>query len=252
MANSNRVVVITGGGSGIGLAIAQAFADNGDKVAILGRTKEKLDIASESHENLYGFSCDIQQEESVKETIQAIHDQLGKISVLVNNAGLQRIHSVEEFPLEDWEQVIGTILTGTFLMTKYTLPDMQEAEWGRVITISSGHGRRPDKYKSAYVAAKYGQIGFTDTVAMENAQKGITANSILPGATDTELIQNQLGELAKKDGTSKQEALETHILGAQWMKELIQPEEIGALAVFLASDGAAKITGESIGITGGE
>lgn len=172
--------------------------------------------------------------------------------MLINNAGLQRIHSVEEFPIEDWNQVIGTILTGTFLMTKYSLPDMQEAGWGRVITISSGHGRRPDKYKSAYVAAKYGQIGFTDTVAMENAQKGITANSILPGATDTELIQNQLGELAEKDGTSKQEALETHILGAQWMKQLIQPEEIGALALFLASDGAAKITGESIGITGGE
>lgn len=252
MANSNRVVVVTGGGSGIGLAIAQAFAENGDKVAILGRTKEKLDKASEKHENLYGFTCDIQQEDSVKEAIQAIHDKLGKINVLVNNAGLQRIHSVEEFPLEDWEQVIGTILTGTFLMTKYVLPDMQEAEWGRVITISSAHGRRPDKFKSAYIAAKYGQIGFTDTVAMENAQKGITANSILPGATDTELIQNQLGDLAEKDGTSKEEALETHILGAQWMKELIQPEEIGALAVFLASDGAAKITGEAIGITGGE
>ncbi|MGX7091544.1 SDR family NAD(P)-dependent oxidoreductase [Hutsoniella sourekii] len=252
MANTNRVVVVTGGGSGIGLAIAQAFAENGDKVAILGRTQEKLDQASETHDNIYGFACDIQVESSVQETLEAIHDQLGTVDVLVNNAGLQRIHSVEDFPLEDWDQVIGTILTGTFLMTKYCLPDMQAAEWGRVITISSGHGRRPDKYKSAYVASKYGQIGFTATVAMENAQKGITANCILPGATNTDLIQNQLGDLADKDGTSKQEALETHILGAQWMKQLIEPEEIGALAVFLASDGAAKITGESIGITGGE
>lgn len=252
MANTNRVVVVTGGGSGIGLAIAKSFAENGDKVAILGRTKEKLDKAAEGHENLYGFPCDIQVEDEVKATTEAIAKELGDIDVLVNNAGLQRIHSVEDFPLSDWDQVIGTILTGTFLMAKYSLPYMTKNEWGRVITISSGHGRRPDKYKSAYVAAKHGQIGFTNTVAMEYAQAGVTANSILPGATNTDLIQNQLGDLAEKDGTSKQEALETHILGAQWMKELIEPEEIGALAVFLASDGAAKITGEAIGITGGE
>ncbi len=252
MTNSNRVVVVTGGGAGIGLAIAQAFAKNGDQVAILDLSQEKLEEASQTHENIHGFACDIQNEAMVKNTIQSIRDQLGQIDVLVNNAGLQRIHTVEEFPIKDWNLVVGTILTGTFLMTKYCLPDMQESKWGRIITISSSHGRRPDMYKSAYIAAKYGQIGFTATVAMENAQNGITANSILPGPTQTNLIQNQLGELAEEDGTTEQEALETHILGAQWMKQLVQPEEIANLALFLASDGAAKITGESIGVTGGE
>ncbi len=252
MSNSNRVVVVTGGGAGIGLAIAQAFAENDDQVAILDLSQEKLDQASESHKNIHGFAYDIQNETMIKETIHAVHEQLGTIDVLINNAGLQRIHTVEEFPLEDWNLVVGTILTGTFLMTKYALPDMQQSKWGRIITISSSHGRRPDMYKSAYIAAKYGQIGFTNTVAMENAQNGITANSILPGPTQTTLIQNQLSELAEEDCTTEQEALETHILGAQWMKELVQPEEIASLALFLASDGAAKITGEAIGVTSGE
>lgn len=249
---TERVVIVTGGSQGIGKAIAKAFADNGDQVIITGRTQEKLDRVVEDMTNTVGIAADVASEEDVKHLTDEVLERYGRIDVLVNNAGIQRIHAVEEFPKEEWDLVLNTILTGTFLMTKYALPSMQENGWGRVITISSGHGRRPDKYKSAYVAAKYGQIGFTETVAMENAQRGITANSILPGATNTELIRNQLADLAEKDGTTEQEALENHILGAQWMKQLIDPEEIGALAVFLASDGAAKITGESIGITGGE
>lgn len=186
------------------------------RVVITGRTQEKLDRVVEGMSNTVGIAADVASEEDVKNLTDKVLEKYGRIDVVVNNAGIQRIHSVEEFPKEEWDLVLNTILIGTFLMTKYALPSMQENGWGRrVITISSGHGRRPDKYKSAYVAAKYGQIGFTETVAMENAQRGITANSILPGATNTELIRNQLAELAEKDGTTEQEALENHILGAQ-------------------------------------
>ncbi|MCZ0725119.1 SDR family NAD(P)-dependent oxidoreductase [Aerococcus kribbianus] len=252
MTKDNRTVIVTGGSRGIGKAIAQAFVDNGDFVAILGRNGEKAQETAEELGNAKGYSVDVTDSDSIKDFFKNLEAERGGADVLVNNAGMQYISAVEEFPEEKWDQVIDTILKGSFLMTKHALPYMQDQEYGRIITISSGHGRRPDKFKSAYVAAKFAQLGFTKTVAMENAQKGITANSILPGATNTSLIQNQLADLAERDGSSEQEALETHILGAQWMKQLIEPEEIGATAVFLASDGAAKITGEDLGITGGE
>ncbi|RHW38358.1 SDR family oxidoreductase [Lysinibacillus yapensis] len=252
MTKQNRTVIVTGAARGIGYAIAEAFKDNGDFVAIFDLNEEAAVEAAEKLGNAKGYKVNVASEESVKTAVDAIVAERGSIDVVVNNAGLQFISPVDEFPEEKWDLVVDVILKGAFLVTKHALPSMKEQKYGRIITISSGHGRRPDQYKSAYVAAKYGQIGFTNVVAMENAKYGITANSILPGPTRTELIEKQLPVLAEKDGSTVEEALNKHILGGQWLGRLLEPSEIAATAVFLASDGAAAITGEALGVTGGE
>jgi 3-hydroxybutyrate dehydrogenase len=247
-----RTVIVTGAAQGIGYAIAQGFIRNGDFVAIFDLNEEAAKSAAGELGNSKGYQVNVADEESVKSAVEKVIAERGTIDVLVNNAGVQFISPVEDFPEEKWDLVVDVILKGTFLSTKHVLPAMKKQRKGRIITISSGHGRRPDAYKSAYVAAKYAQIGFTNVTAMETAQFGITANSILPGPTRTELIEKQLPKLAEQDGTTIEEALNHHILGKQWMKRLLEPSEIAATALFLASDGAASITGEAIGVTGGE
>lgn len=247
-----RTIVITGAAQGIGYAIAEKFNENGDFVAIFDLNEDAAHQAAEQIGNAKGYKVDVANEESVKTAMDAVVAERGAVDVLVNNAGLQFISPVDEFPEEKWDLVVDVILKGTFLATKHALPSMKAQKFGRIITISSGHGRRPDKFKSAYVAAKYGQIGFTNTVGMENAEFGITANSILPGPTHTSLIDKQLPMLAERDGSTVEEALNKHILGGQWIGRLLQPSEIAATAVFLASNEAGAITGEQIGVTGGE
>src|SRR6478736_5398007 len=183
-----RTVIVTGAAQGIGYAIAEAFINNGDFVAIFDLNEEAAKSAAEKLGNAKGYQANVANEESVKSAVEQVIAERGTVDVLVNNAGVQFISPVEEFPEEKWDLVVGVILKGTFLTTKHVLPAMKKQKYGRIITISSGHGRRPDAYKSAYVAAKYAQIGFTNVVALENAQHGITANSILPGPTRTALI----------------------------------------------------------------
>lgn len=247
-----RTVIVTGAAQGIGYAIAEAFKDNGDFVAIFDLNEEAANEAAEKLGNAKGYKADVANEASIQAAVEQVIAERGTVDVLVNNAGVQFISPVEEFPEDKWDLVVDVILKGTFLASKHVLPAMKKQKYGRIITISSGHGRRPDAYKSAYVAAKYGQIGLTNVIAIENAKHGITANSILPGPTRTDLIEKQLPQLAEKDGTTVEEALNHHILGAQWMKRLLEPSEIAATALFLASDGAAAITGEALGVTGGE
>ena len=211
MMKKNRTVIVTGAAQGIGYAIAEAFINNGDFVAIFDLNEEAAKSAADKLGNAKGYEVNVANEESVKSAVEQVIAERGTVDVLVNNAGVQFISPVEEFPEEKWDLVVDVILKGTFLTTKHVLPAMKKQKYGRIITISSGHGRRPDAYKSAYVAAKYAQIGFTNVVALENAQFGITANSILPGPTRTALIEKQLPKLAEQDGTTVEEALNHHI-----------------------------------------
>ncbi|ARK32226.1 3-hydroxybutyrate dehydrogenase [Halalkalibacter krulwichiae] len=249
--NQERTVIITGAAQGIGYAIAQEFIANGDFVAIFDLNEEAAIVAAEQLGNAKGYHVNVADEQSVKSAIDSVITERGSVDVVVNNAGLQYISKVEDFPVEKWDLLNDVILKGTFLMTKHSLPSMKAQKYGRIINIVSAHGRIPDAYKSAYCAAKAGQTGFTKVVALENATEGITCNTIEPGPVRTELIEKQIPVLAEKDGTTEQEALDQHILGKQWIKRLLEPSEIGKTAVFLASEGAGAITGESIPVTGG-
>ncbi|MED1203028.1 3-hydroxybutyrate dehydrogenase [Heyndrickxia acidicola] len=250
--HKERTVIVTGAARGIGYAIAEAFIKNGDFVAI---GDLNLEQAVESAKNLgsqaKGYEVDVADDESVKRFIDQVITDRGTIDVLVNNAGLQHIDKVEDFPVAKWRQLIDIMLTGPFLLTKYIVPFMKKQQYGRIINISSVHGKMASPFKSAYVSAKHGVVGLTRTVAIETANDGITVNAIMPGAVKTELVMKQLASLAKEDGISENEALHKHILDRQHLKRFVEPSEIAAAAIYLASDGAAAVTGETLSVSGG-
>ncbi|MCJ1778179.1 3-hydroxybutyrate dehydrogenase [Mammaliicoccus sciuri] len=246
-----RNVIVTGSGQGIGYAIAQAFDKEGDRVFIFDMSKEVADKAAQSLNNGVAYQVDVTDEPTIEKSIKEITEQYGPIDVLVNNAGIQFISKVEDFPLEKWNQVIGVIQTGTFLMTKHVLPSMKQQKKGRIVTISSAHGEMADPFKSAYVTSKFAQIGFAKTVALEAVADGITSNAVLPGPVRTALIENQLAHLAEQDNSTEQEAMEKYITGKMPMNRLLEPSEIADTVIFLASDGASAITGETISVSGG-
>ncbi|UDI77117.1 3-hydroxybutyrate dehydrogenase [Staphylococcus taiwanensis] len=246
-----RNVIVTGSAQGIGYAIAQAFDKEQDRVFIFDMNQEAADKAASTLNNGVAYQVDVTNEDEVSKAIEDVNHKYGAVDVLVNNAGIQHIDKIEDFPLDQWNKVIGVIQTGTFLMTKHVIPSMKQQQSGRIITISSAHGEMADPFKSAYVASKFAQIGFTKTVALETVKDGITANAVLPGPVRTALIENQLAHLAKQDGSTEQEAMEKYITGKMPMNRLLEPSEIAATCVFLASDGATAITGETISVSGG-
>lgn len=249
--DGERVVVITGAARGIGKGIARAFSDNGDHVAIFDLDREAGQATAEELSNCQAHAVDITDEEAVLVALERVRHQLGPVDVLINNAGLQFISPVEEFPYEQWQKLLGVMLSGTFLMTKHVVEGMKQRGQGRIINISSVHGLTASPYKSAYIAAKHGVIGFTRAVACETASQRVTVNAILPGAVDTELLRNQLGRIADEEGVSPEQALKAHILSKQPIDRLIDVGEVAGLALYLASDAAGGVTGEAIRVAGG-
>lgn len=249
--SKERTVIITGAAQGIGYGIAEAFVKNGDFVAICDINIDAANRAAEKLQNAKSYQVDVSNEESVKNFVEELVKERGTVDVVVNNAGIQHIDKVEDFPIDKWRLLIDIMLTGPFLMIKHTLPYMKKKSFGRIINVSSVHGKMASPFKSAYISAKHGVVGLTRTVALETAELGITCNTIMPGPVRTELIENQVTKLAEVDGISKQEVLDKHFLDKQPMKRLLEPSEIGAVAVFLASDGAAAITGDAMSVSGG-
>ncbi len=247
-----RTVIVTGAARGIGYAIAESFVKNGDFVAIGDlNLDDAIKSARALGSNAKGYQVNVADEESVNNFIDQLVSERGTVHVLVNNAGLQHIDKVEDFPTDKWHLLLDVMLTGPFLMTKKVVPLMKKQQYGRIINISSVHGKLASPYKTAYVSAKHGVVGLTRTVAIETANDGITVNAIMPGAVKTELVMNQLAALALEDGTSEEEALLKHILNRQHLKRFVHPSEIGTAAIYLASDGAAAVTGETISVSGG-
>ncbi|MFC7441272.1 3-hydroxybutyrate dehydrogenase [Laceyella putida] len=251
-----RTVIVTGAAGTIGYAIGRSFAANGDRVVVWDLKREQAEAAAtrmreETGAEVTGVAVDVTDEAMVKGAVAELAQTVGRIDVIVNNAGLQHIDRVEDFPLDRWNLLLNVMLTGPFLLIKHTVPLMKQQRYGRIITISSVHGKTASPFKSAYIAAKHGVIGLTRTVALETAEYGITANAILPGVVDTPLIQNQLQKLAATEGITKEEALHKHLLHKQSIKRFIKPEEVAACALYLASDGAASITGETVSVSGG-
>jgi 3-hydroxybutyrate dehydrogenase len=252
-----KSVIVTGSTSGIGLAIARAFAKEGANLTINGFgdaaaiEKERAGLESEFGVKAIYSGADVTKPEQIAEMVAAAEKTFGSVDVLVNNAGIQFVAKVEDFPIEKWNAVIATNLSAAFYATRVAIPGMKKRKWGRIINIASAHGLVASAEKAAYVAAKHGIIGLTKVVAIEAANDGITCNAICPGWVLTPLVQQQIDARAKAAGIPVKQASDDLLREKQPMLQFSTPEGVGALAVFLASDAAATITGSSYSIDGG-
>jgi len=255
---AGKAAVVTGSTSGIGLAVANALAAQGAKVLINGlvaKPEEGEAIAAEMARRhgveVRFHGADMARPEQIAEMIAAAAEAFGSVDILVNNAGIQHTAPTEAFPIERWDAIIAVNLSAAFHATRAALPYMQQRGWGRIINTASVHGLVASVHKAAYVAAKHGIIGLTKVVALENADRGITCNAICPGWVNTPLIQQQIVDLAARDGVDIDEASRRLVGAKQPSKGFVQPEQIGALVSFLCSDAASQLTGASLPVDGG-
>lgn len=249
--------VVTGSTSGIGLGIATAFAAEGWNVMLNGfGDAGEIEAERERLEEKYGVKvlyngADMTKPEEIRGLIDEANAAFGQVDALVNNAGIQHVSPVEEFPEGNWDAIIAINLSSAFHTTKAVFADMKARGFGRIINVASAHGLVASPYKSAYVAAKHGIVGFTKTIALEGAEHGVTCNAICPGYVKTPLVEKQIPDTAKARGMTEEEVVQKVILEAQPTKQFVTVEQVGALAVFLCSDNAAQITGAAHQIDGG-
>jgi 3-hydroxybutyrate dehydrogenase len=252
---ADRTALVTGAGSGIGAAIAEELARAGAYVLVQDLRPEVAASVAAGIRAAGGAADavggDVSQPDDVAGIVAGLVRSHGRVDVLVNNAGLQHIAPLEEFPLEQWNRLLGVMLTGPFLFTRAVLPPMRQHGWGRIVNIASVQGKRGDRGKAAYCSAKHGLIGLTRVAALETATDGITVNAICPGVVDTPLIHNQLADLAALHGLAEEEALERVFLPLIPQQRLLDPQEIAAMARYLASDEARGITGQAINVSAG-
>jgi 3-hydroxybutyrate dehydrogenase len=250
-----RVALITGSTSGIGLGIAKAFAKEGYNIVFNGLEKEGPEIAAEvaNKYNIdYFFSnANMLNPEDLRNLIQQVISHFGSIDVLINNAGIQHVSPIDSFPEDKWNEIININLNSVFHLTKAVWPHMKTNRFGRIINIASVHGLFASEYKSAYVAAKHGVIGFTKTIALEGANSNISCNAICPGYVKTPLVEMQISDQAKSHNLSEKDVVNLILLQKQAVKEFVPIEIIAEMALFLASDNAATITGVALPIDGG-
>ena len=249
--------VVTGSTSGIGLAIARALAKDGANVVIngFGDAKaietERSTIAKEFGVKAIYSPADMSKPAEIAAMVKTAETTLGSVDVLVNNAGVQFVAPIEQFPIEKWDQIIAINLSAAFHATRAAVPGMKARKWGRIVNTASAHGLVASGEKVAYVAAKHGLVGLTKVVAIETANHGITCNAICPGWVLTPLVEQQIVARAKASGKSVEAEKLAMLAEKQPMHAFTTPESIGALAVFLCSDAAATITGSAYSIDGG-
>ncbi|WP_272873155.1 3-hydroxybutyrate dehydrogenase [Sphingomonas arenae] len=253
---SGQVAVVTGSTSGIGLGIARAFAGAGAEVVINGiadqRTIDALcsECSGLGAQAVYDGANLLDPGEAAGLVTRTIA-RSGRIDILVNNAGIQHVAPVDEFPPARWDAIIALNLSAAFHTIRTAVPAMREQRSGRIINVASAHGLVASPFKSAYVAAKHGVLGLTKTVALEVARQGVTCNAICPGYVWTELVEKQIADTAAARGISHEQVISDVLLAAQPTKRFATVEEIGALTVFLAGEGASSITGTAISVDGG-
>ncbi len=234
-----KTALITGAGSGIGQAIAEAFAGAGARVLVHDLKPEAEEVAK----RLGGIF--LQADLADPQAVEALGRKAAELGadILVNNAGFQHIDAVEDFPLETWQRMLQVMLTAPFQLIKALLPGMKQKGWGRIINIASIHGLVASPYKSAYISAKHGLLGLTKTVALEVGPFGVTVNAICPAYVRTPLVEGQIQDQARTLGISPEEVTEKVFLAQAAIKRLIEPEEVARLALYLASEEAGAITG---------
>ncbi len=252
-----KTALVTGSTSGIGLAIARALAADGANIMLNGfGDKTAIEKERTALEKQFGIKADyspadMSKPAEIAKMIATTETEFGSLDVLVNNAGIQYVANIEDFPIEKWDAIIAINLSSSFHTIRAAVPGMKRRKWGRIINISSAHGLVASVQKVAYVSAKHGLVGLTKVVAMETANNGITCNAICPGWVLTPLVQQQVDARAKAQGISNEQAKVDLVSEKQPMHEFTKPESIGALAVFLTSDAAASITGSAYSIDGG-
>jgi 3-hydroxybutyrate dehydrogenase len=252
-----KTALVTGSTSGIGLGIARALAAQGANVVLNGFGEAaaieavRASLAAEHGTAVRYDGADLGRQDAIEAMMSRAIGEFGAIDVLVNNAGIQHVAPVDEFPVEKWNAILALNLTASFHTIRLALPRMKARKWGRIVNIASAHALVASPFKSAYVAAKHGIAGLTKTVALEVAEQGITMNAICPGYVWTPLVEKQIPGTAKARGITEAQVISDVLLHAQPTKEFVQIDEVAALATFLASDAAASVTGAVIPIDGG-
>lgn len=252
-----QTAVITGSTSGIGLALARAVASHGGDVVLNGlgdaaeieRTRAELE--SSSGARVLYHPADMTKGEEIADMVAFAERELGRLDILVNNAGIQYVEAVENFPTNKWEQIIAINLSSAFYATRAAIPLMKAQGRGRIVNMASAHGLVASPFKSAYVAAKHGIIGFTKTVALEIAQDNITCNAICPGFVETPIVAKQIADQARTRNMSEEDVLKTVILGSQPTKRFVTTQELTGIFLYLVSDLGASANGASFSIDGG-
>lgn len=247
-----KVAIVTGGASGIGWACVEGLAKAGVRCVIAdmdvaGGERAEAKLKAAGLEGLFVMTS-VSDPDQVKNLVAATVAKFGRLDILVNNAGLQYVAPITEFPEEKWDLLIGVMLTGAFLCTKYSLPHMIKNKWGRVINVASIHAKVASPFKVAYISAKHGVIGLTKVVALENAENGITCNAICPAYVRTPLVEKQIANQAITNKISEEDVVRKIMLEPAAIKRLLDPSEVASLVKYLCTDEAAGITGTALDI----
>ena len=250
-----KTALVTGSTSGIGLGIAHALAAQGANIIVNGfgdSDAAKREIAQAGAGIRVGYhGADMSKSAEIEDMMRYADAEFGGADILVNNAGIQHVANIEDFPPERGDAIIAITLPSPFHTPRLALPGMKRKDWGRIINIASAHGLVASAQKSAYVAAKHGIVGLTKVTALETAQTGVTANAICPGWVLTPLVQKQVEARAQKDGIPVEQAKHELVIEKQPSGQFVTPDELGALAVFLASDAARQVRGAAWNMDGG-
>jgi NAD(P)-dependent dehydrogenase (short-subunit alcohol dehydrogenase family) len=243
--------VVTGAGRGIGLAIATALARAGARVTLMGRDRVRLDAAAATLTEATAVAVDVTDEASVRGAFAAARERFGPVAVLVNNAGQAESAPFGKTDLALFQRMIAVNLTGTFLCSREALPDLLANGAGRIVNVASTAGLVGYAYVSAYCAAKHGVVGLTRALALETAKRGVTVNAVCPGYTETDIVRDAVANIVSKTGKTEAEAREA-LTARNPQGRMVQPEEVADAVLWLASPGAAAITGQTVSVSGGE
>lgn len=250
----SRNVLITGSTSGIGLGIAEAFAKNGDNIIFNGLEENGAEIAKSMGEKYrvktVFKNSNLMTPEGVQELVDFAYSEMGSVDVLVNNAGIQYVSPIEDFPIEKYQQIIALNMNSVFYASKAVFKYMKDQKFGRIINVSSVHGIRASEFKSAYVTAKHGVVGLTKVLALEGAPFNVTCNAICPGYVKTPLVEGQIKDQAKAHNMTEDEVVEKVMLQKQAVKSFVPIEKLGEIAVFLAAENATTVSGSTFTLDG--
>lgn len=252
-----KTALVTGSTSGIGLGIARRLAAGGANLVLNGfGDPDEIDrlragLAGEHGVTVAYDGADMSKAEAIEAMMQKAIARFGSVDLLINNAGIQHVAPVDEFPLDQWNAIIAINLSAAFHTTRAALGAMKKKRWGRIVNIASAHALVASPFKSAYVAAKHGVAGFTKAAALEVAEQGITVNAVCPGYVRTPLVEKQIPDQAKARGISEQQVIQDVLLAVQPTKQFVTVEQVAELTAFLCSDAAASVTGAMLPIDGG-